>query len=109
MAGMGYMVIASYRPKQGKEQELLPLVRDHVPRLRKEGLVTERRPLVLRAKDGTLLEIFEWVSKEAVDKAHTNPAVLKMWEEFGAVCDYEKLANLAESQDLFAHFEAVDL
>ncbi|HEX2573100.1 MAG TPA: hypothetical protein VH877_26365 [Polyangia bacterium] len=106
---MGYMVIATYRPKQGKDQELLALVRDHVPRLRKEGLVTERRPLVLRTRDGALLEIFEWASKEAVDKAHTSPAVLKMWEEFGAVCDYEKLAHLAESQELFAHFEPVDL
>ena len=106
---MGHMVIATYRPKQGKEQELLVLVRDHVPRLRKEGLVTDRRPLVLRAKDGTLLEIFEWTSKEAVDKAHSHPAVLQMWEQFGAVCDYEKLTNLAESQEMFPHFEPVDL
>lgn len=34
---------------------------------------------------------------------------MEAWEEFGAVCDYEKLTNLAENQELFAHFEPVDL
>jgi len=106
---MGYLVIAVYRPKPGKDTELLALVRDHLPALRAEGLATERAPVVLRAEGGRLLEIFEWASKEAVDRAHTNPAVLALWERFGAVSEYARLADLKEAGELFAHFEIVDL
>ena len=40
----GIIVIIAYRPKPGKEKELLDLVRNRVPTLRKEGLVTNRKP-----------------------------------------------------------------
>ena len=41
----GVCVIVAYRPKPGKERELLSLVRGRVPTLRQEGLVTERAPV----------------------------------------------------------------
>ena len=39
----GVVVSVAYRPKPGKEEELLALVRGRVPTLRKEGLVTRAR------------------------------------------------------------------
>jgi hypothetical protein len=42
-------VIVAYRPKPGKESETLDLVRSRVPTLRKEGLVTDRAPIMLHA------------------------------------------------------------
>ena len=101
--------MVAYRPKEGKAAALLELMRTHVPILRAEGLATERPPVLLRAADGTLVEIFEWVSTEAVEKAHTNPAVGRMWGEFEAACDYVKLGSLAEADQLFASFELVTL
>lgn len=106
---MGHMVIAAYRPKAGKEPELLQLLREHLPILRGQSLASERAPVVMRAADGTFLEIFEWVSSEAVDRAHTNPLVQKLWDRFGEVCDYVALSSLAESKEMFAHFEPIDL
>ena len=103
------MVIASYRPKPGQAEALLGLVREHVPILREQQLATAREPLVLRAKDGTLLEIFEWVSPAAVEAAHGNQAVLALWERFGAACEFVSLASLPEAQAVFAHFEPVEL
>jgi hypothetical protein len=41
---MGKLVIAAYRPRPGRELELLGVVRDHVPALRRQGLVTQRAP-----------------------------------------------------------------
>ena len=104
---MGHLVIACYRPKPGQEQELLACVRGHLPTLRKEGLVTERPSLVLRAADGTLLEIFEWKSAAAVDQAHKNAAVLAMWGRFSAASEIVKLGDLEEASAMFAHFEPV--
>jgi hypothetical protein len=106
---MPNLVIAAYRPKPGKERELLALVKEHLPILRGQGLASERPSLVLRAQDGTLLEIFEWASEEATQRAHHDPVVGKMWERFGAVCDYVNLGQLAEAAQPFPHFELVEL
>jgi quinol monooxygenase YgiN len=104
----GVIVIVAYRPKPGKEQEILELVRDRVPTLRKEGLVTDRVPTMMRTKDGTIIEVSEWKSREAIDAAHKNPNVLAMWNKFFAVCDCVPLKTLAEAEDMFAGFEPID-
>src|SRR5436853_4566181 len=104
----GIVVIVAYRPKPGKENELLELVRSRVPTLRKENLVTDRAPTIMRAKDGTIIEVSEWKSREAIDAAHKNPNVLAMWNKFFAVCDCVPLKSLAEAEEMFAGFEPVD-
>ena len=104
----GVCVIVAYRPKPGKEQELLAIVRSRVPTLRKEGLVTDRVPVLMRAKNGTLIEVSEWKSREAIDAAHKNPTVLALWNKFFAVCDCVPLQTLPESSEMFAGFEPVE-
>jgi hypothetical protein len=106
-ASMGSISVACYRPRPGRERDLLELVRNHLPPLRAQGLVTERSPIVMRAADGTVIEIFEWASQEAIAGAHSNPVVLDLWKSFEAVCSYETPSNLAEFQNMFAHFESI--
>jgi len=83
----GVVVIVAYRPKPGKEKETLDLVRNRIPTLHKHGLVTDRAPTIMRARDGTIIEVSEWKSQDAIDAAHKNPNVLAMWNKFFAVCD----------------------
>lgn len=104
---MGSISVACYKPKPGHERELLDLVRNHLPPLRAEGLVTERAPIVMRCADGTIVEILEWISQEAIAGAHKNPVVLGIWKQFEAACSYETPAHLAEFQNMFGHFEAI--
>ena len=104
----GVCVIVAYRPKPGKAAELLELVRNRVPTLRKEGLVTNRTPTIMRARDGTIIEVSEWKSQEAIDAAHKNPNVLAMWNKFFEACDCIPLNTLAEANDLFAGFEPIE-
>jgi len=104
---MGSISVACYRPLPGCEQALLDLVRNHLPPLRGEGLVTDRASIVMRAADGTIIEVFEWVSQDAIASAHSNPVVLELWRRFEAVCRYEIPCNVAEFQKMFAHFEPV--
>jgi len=42
---MGRIVIVAYKPKPGKAAALKELTKTHVPRLYKEGLVTDREPI----------------------------------------------------------------
>jgi hypothetical protein len=39
----------------------------------------------MRTAGGTIVEIFEWVSQQAIAGAHNNPAVLDLWKQFEAV------------------------
>jgi hypothetical protein len=68
---MGSISVACYKPKAGCEEALRELVRNHLPPLRAAGLVTERASIVMRAADGTIVEVFEWVSQEAIAGGHT--------------------------------------
>ena len=103
----GVIVIVAYRPKPGKENELVDLVRSRVPTLRKEGLATDRVPTIVRSRDGTIIEVSEWKSQEAIDAAHKNPNVLAMWNKFFAICDCVPLNTLAEAKEMFAGFEPI--
>lgn len=104
---MGSISVACYKPRAGCEEALRELVRNHLPPLRSEGLVTERASIVMRAADGTIVEIFEWVSQEAIAAAHHNPVVFDLWKRFEAVCSYETPSNVPEFQKMFSHFEAI--
>lgn len=103
------LVIVAYRPKPGKDDVLLAEVRDHVHLLRSEGLATDRHATAMRAKDGTIIEIFEWASSAAMEEADGNPRVQAMWARFAQCCDYVPLNALSETAGLFAEFEPVDL
>lgn len=104
---MGRSVIVAYAPKPGMSEALESVVARHLDVLTAEGLVTDRPAHVMRAADGTIVEVFEWRSAEAIHQAHANPAVQALWGEFGAVCDYTPLAKLEEAQQLFAEFESL--
>ena len=106
---MGRIVIACYRPKPGKEAELRALMKTHLPRLRSEDLVTDRPSILMEAEDGTVLEVFEWRSKAAIEAAHSNPRVLQMWDEYSAVCDYVPVNTVEEASQLFAEFTPMPL
>lgn len=104
---MGRFVIVAYTPKPGKEEALLRAVNKHVAVLAQEGLVSERTPYVMRAADGTIVEVFEWKSADAIHQAHSNPAVHALWGEFAEACQYTPLSKLAEAQQMFAEFDSV--
>ncbi len=99
---MGQISIACYKAKPGKEAALEEIVRGHVQRLRDFGFATDRVPIIGRAQDGTIVEVFEWNSVEAIQQAHQHPGVHQMWAEFGDACDCVSFGSLPEAQDTFA-------
>jgi hypothetical protein len=103
------IVLVVYRPKRGKESALENVVASHLAVLRSQNLVTDRKAVVMKARDGSIIEIFEWLSAEAILSAHSNTEVLRLWEEFSKVCHYEKPVSLKEFHNLFSEFEPVDL
>ena len=75
----------TYRPKKGKEEELLALVRKHGPALESTGLITGGAPAVYRARnirtgEVSFVEIFSWRDEKASGLAHQTPEVMAVWE-----------------------------
>ena len=103
---MGRFVIVAFKPKPGQSDALAAVVAKHLRVLRSENLVTDKAPYVMLAMNGTVVEVFEWRSSEAITAAHSNPAVQALWGEFASVCDYVPLASLDEAQRMFAEFDA---
>jgi quinol monooxygenase YgiN len=102
---MGRIVIVAYKPKPGRSAEVRSLCAQHVPALRAEGLVTSRPPIVAEAADGTVIEVFEWASEDAIARAHGNPAVQDLWARYAEVCDYVPIGAVPEAAQLFSEFE----
>lgn len=100
------VVIAMYKPHEGKDSELRTLIREHVPTLRRLELITDRPALLVRARDGTYLEIFEW---RQVGVAHEHPEVARIWEAMELVADFATLSGLDEASRNFPHFTPVTL
>ena len=101
---MGDVVIVAYRPKPGREAELDALTREHVAYLRDLDLVTVREPVLLKGRDGMVVEVFEW-RDGAVQAAHSHPKVQELWVRYADVCDYVPLKELPEAAELFATFK----
>ena len=104
---MGCIVVACYKPKTGQAQALRELMRMHHSILKSQGLVTTRESIVMEAEDGTIVEVFEWASKEAIEVAHQNPVVAEMWDQYSRVCDYVPIANVPEASQIFSQFSPV--
>lgn len=102
------IVFAAYRPRAGGAERLLEIVGRHVPTLRRLGLATERPVVLVRAKDGTLVEVFEWADGEAAGKAHHAPEVQALWGAMEEVAEFPPLNSLPETGGRFPHFEPVD-
>ncbi|MCA1029504.1 hypothetical protein LCL95_00500 [Bacillus timonensis] len=102
------ITIAIYRPFEGKKQELLTVLEKHIPTLTNEHLITDRTPILMEAEDGTIIEIFEWASTKAIDKAHTSEAVGKIWGEIERLSELSNLASLSESQYPFPNFKPLN-
>jgi hypothetical protein len=94
--------IVTYIPKQGKEAELLELVKKHEPALRKVGLVTSEpfrlwKAYDIRKQREQFIEYFVWKDGTASDIAHQTPEIMAVWEPMGPVleeltiCEVEQL------------------
>lgn len=104
---MGRIVVACYRPRPGLDADLIELTRTHVPRLRAQGLATDRAPVIAVAADGTVVEVFEWTSAAAIEAAHSNPEVRAMWEEYDRVCTHVPIGEVEGASDLFTELTPV--
>ena len=106
---MAQFIIAACKPKSGMVAVLHALVSKQHKVLRDESLITDCPRVVMQARDGAVVEVFEWQSPEAFERAHTSMSVQALWTELGKVCEYIPLASIPECAGPFAYFESLTL
>jgi hypothetical protein len=104
---MERIVIVAYRPKPGKKDALITLARSHWSVLDGQGLVSDRKPIISKAEDGSVVEVFGWKSEDAINQAHTNEVVQQLWTEFAEVCDYIPVGDVKEGSQLFTELTPI--
>jgi len=101
---MGRIAVVGYKPKPGKADELEVLVANHFSTLKEEGLVSDRDSIIMRSEDGTIIEVFEWKSEDAIKSAHSNLRVQALWQAYSSVCDYIPVSQVPEISSIFSEF-----
>jgi len=84
---MSLVFMALYRPKTGEENELKEILKVHIPTLRE------------------IIEIAEWKSNEAIEKAHQSENVRSVWNKISSLAELTSLSSLAEAQVPFPNFK----
>ncbi|MBI1853438.1 MAG: hypothetical protein HYR85_24125 [Planctomycetes bacterium] len=92
-------MLVTYRPKMGKDKQLLALVKKHWGILDRVGLVTKERAKIWKATDKrsggvSFVEMFQWKNGEASGIAHQTPEVMAMWEPMGLVLEELQLSMI---------------
>ena len=107
------VVLAVYRVAEKSQADFLRIVGEKREYFLKSGYTTPRAPIFLRSSSSPefLIDIFEWASEQAIEKAHSDPVVLRYWSEMeGLWIDGGLgLSQLPESDEAFAGFEPVTL
>jgi hypothetical protein len=103
------IAFALYRPREGKDGELRVLIALHIPTLRRLELITDRAPILVKTKNGTYIEVFEWRTTESAVAAHHHPEVAKVWEAMGKIADFPALESLDEAKMQFPNFDPINL
>ena len=98
------LVLAAYRPRDGREEELVRLLHEDVATLRRRGHATSRRAPLIRTERGELLVVLEWSSEHAVGDAHEDAEVLALWRRKDELADYIGPGELAGADVPFARW-----
>jgi hypothetical protein len=103
------VTVALYRPSPSKDQELRELIAMHLPTLKRLGLITDRPSLLMKSKNGTYIEIFEWSTGGSAYQAEQHPEVAKIWEAMARIAELPALNSLEEASMGFPQFKPVHL
>lgn len=99
------IAFAMYQPAKGKSEELKQILKEHIPTLKRLGLITDSPAYMLESENGTVIEVFEWTGDEAKDIAHKHPAVRAIWGKMMDICTFPKMHDLPEANHSFPNFK----
>ncbi|HRE40835.1 MAG TPA: hypothetical protein PLG90_05845 [Ignavibacteria bacterium] len=106
------LVIAAFKVKPDKIEELKLLINEKRIFLLDNGYVTDRPNIVCQSSvdKSIVIEIFEWVSNSKIDEVHNDERIYKYWNKFVEICDLVglPLEEIPESKIPFGTFHTLN-
>ena len=95
---MEIMALAIFVAKDGKEEELLGVVREFYSMLQRKGY--SRDVLYRDGKNPRrFIHLRYWKSEETRADAHEDPDVHRFWQQMGLLCDMESVTERLDELD----------
>ena len=95
---MEIMAMAIFVAKEGKQDELLAVVRKFYSMLKSKGY--SRDDLYRDAKNPRrFIHLRYWKSEETRADAHEDPEVHRFWQQMGLLCDMESVTERMDELD----------
>ncbi|HEY3164973.1 MAG TPA: hypothetical protein VGJ71_11465 [Candidatus Limnocylindrales bacterium] len=102
------MSLSAYRPRPGRDDAVLPHLREEVAALRARGHITSRPAPICRTARGEYLVIAEWATQTSVDDAHRDEAILEIWRRKEQLVEYLEPAELDGIDIPFASYDVIE-
>lgn len=104
-------VLAVYRVAEKAQTDFFRVLSEKRAYFLKANYVTAREPLLLRSPSNPefLIDLFEWSSEDAIERAHGDPVVLRFWSAMEDlwIDGGMGLGQLPESDEAFAGFQTL--
>ena len=95
---MEILAMAIFVAKEGKQEELLSVVREFYSMLQRRGY--SRDVLYRDAKNPRrFIHLRYWKSEQTRADAHEDPEVHRFWQQMGLLCDMESVTEGMEELD----------
>lgn len=95
---MEILAMATFLAHEGKEHDLLVIVRDFYAMLERKGY--SRDVLYRDSKEPRrFIHLRYWKSAETRAEAHEDPEVHRFWQRMGTMCDMEAVRERLEEVD----------
>lgn len=104
---MRKIALIVYKPREGRTHELVDSLLENIPIMRKMGYVSFREQIVAKSKDGSILQIFEWLEEDSQEQAMADPIVQDMWMRATKISDFQKPVEVSEFHETLSMFEMV--
>jgi heme-degrading monooxygenase HmoA len=102
------LTVAVYRPRPGREGEVLPHLRREIATIRARGYFTSRPAVICRTHADDYLVITEWATEESVDAAQADDVVVELWRRKERLVEYLAPSEVDGAEILFPSFEVIE-
>jgi hypothetical protein len=98
-------IIVGYRPFPGRTDLVVSILLEIYEAMQRAGLITARRPWIMRSEDGNVVAAFEMTDQYSFAASEKLREVSMLRARLMGVAERLPLASLAESGQPYAEFE----
>ncbi|MET0254174.1 MAG: hypothetical protein ABWZ85_12330 [Luteibacter sp.] len=102
---MGTSIIVGYRPFPGRTDLVVSVLLDIYEAMQRAGLITARRPWIMRSEEGNVVAAFEMTDQYSYAASEKVREVSMLRARLMGMAERVPLCGLRESNEPYAEFE----